>query len=162
MHLGVWLEGMLTHPESVTPKQQLKCCSCGGNHTANYRGCSKWKEAKAAVGKRAQIEIGRGDGVSTRLHTPKSAPTMRTPNSRHLGLAGTTLSKGAVFSKVTLLTLRTPPHPISTGGPSGRLSTRTAPVSTLVLRRRWRNPYHTAPNMLTRHTFLTVRHLLRV
>jgi hypothetical protein len=21
------------------PKQQLKCCSCGGNHTANYRGC---------------------------------------------------------------------------------------------------------------------------
>jgi hypothetical protein len=24
--------------ECTTPKQPLKCCSCGGNHTANYRG----------------------------------------------------------------------------------------------------------------------------
>ena len=27
-----------------TSKEQLKCCSCGGNHTAKYRGCGKWKE----------------------------------------------------------------------------------------------------------------------
>jgi hypothetical protein len=27
-----------------TSKEQLKCCSCGRNHTANYRGCGKWKE----------------------------------------------------------------------------------------------------------------------
>ena len=25
------------------------CCGCGGNHTANYRGGIKWKEAKAAL-----------------------------------------------------------------------------------------------------------------
>jgi hypothetical protein len=69
------------HPSGkcATPKQQLKCCSCGGNHTANYRGCSKWKEAKEAAAKRAQMERGRRDGVSTRLHAPKSAPSMPTP-----------------------------------------------------------------------------------
>ena len=38
--------------ECSTPRQQLKCCSCGGKHTANYRGCAKWKEAKAALANR--------------------------------------------------------------------------------------------------------------
>jgi hypothetical protein len=45
-------EAHLSHACS-TPKQQLQCCSCGGNHTANYRGCGKWKEAKAALVRRA-------------------------------------------------------------------------------------------------------------
>jgi hypothetical protein len=39
--------------ECPNPKQQLKCCSCGGNHTSNYRGCLKWKEAKAALVRQA-------------------------------------------------------------------------------------------------------------
>jgi hypothetical protein len=82
-------------------------------------------------------------------------------NRRHLVLAGTTLSKGVVLSKLTLLPLQHPPHPIWTDGPSGRLSARTAPVSPLVLRRRWRNPNHTATNILTRHPLVTVSHLLR-
>jgi len=34
-----------------TPREQTVCCGCGGNHTANYRGCVKWKEAKAALAK---------------------------------------------------------------------------------------------------------------
>jgi hypothetical protein len=61
------------HPSGkcVTPKQQLKCCSCGGNHTANYRASNKWKEGKAAAVKRAQGERSRKDGVSTRLPAPK-------------------------------------------------------------------------------------------
>ena len=42
--------------ECSTSQQQLKCCSCGGNHTSNYRGCAKWKEAKAALTKRASVE----------------------------------------------------------------------------------------------------------
>jgi len=37
----------------VTPREQPQCFGCGGNHTANYRGCVKWKEAKAALAKRA-------------------------------------------------------------------------------------------------------------
>jgi hypothetical protein len=69
----------------VTPKNQLKCCSCGENHTANYRGCSKWKEAKAAAAKRAQGERSRRDGVSTRLPAPKSAPAKPSPEQEKLG-----------------------------------------------------------------------------
>ena len=29
--------------ECSTFKEQLQCCCCGGNHTANYRGYGKWK-----------------------------------------------------------------------------------------------------------------------
>jgi hypothetical protein len=32
-----------------TPLNQRQCCGCGGNHTANYGGCVKWKESKAAL-----------------------------------------------------------------------------------------------------------------
>jgi hypothetical protein len=39
--------------ECSTSKQLLMCCSCGGNHNANYRGCVKWKEAKTAFAKRS-------------------------------------------------------------------------------------------------------------
>ena len=39
-----------------TSQQQLKCCNCGGNHTAIYRGCVKWKEAKVALAKRTPVE----------------------------------------------------------------------------------------------------------
>ena len=38
--------------EWSTPKEQLRSCGCGGNHSANYRGCGKWKEVKAALAKR--------------------------------------------------------------------------------------------------------------
>ena len=36
-----------------TPREQDQCCGCGGKHTANYRGCVKWKEARAALVKQA-------------------------------------------------------------------------------------------------------------
>ena len=34
-----------------TPREQPQFCGCGCNHTANYRGCVKWKEARAALAK---------------------------------------------------------------------------------------------------------------
>jgi len=37
--------------ECSTSQQQLKCCNCGGNHTANYQCSVKWKEAKGALAK---------------------------------------------------------------------------------------------------------------
>jgi hypothetical protein len=75
------------HPSGTcaTSEQQLKCCSCGGNHIANYRGCSKWKEARAAAAKRAQGERGQKDGVSSRLSAPKSAPARLSPEQEKLG-----------------------------------------------------------------------------
>ena len=36
-----------------TPREQPQYCGCGVNHTASYRGCNKWKEAKAGLAKRA-------------------------------------------------------------------------------------------------------------
>jgi glutaredoxin len=36
-----------------TPREQPQCYGCGGNHTVNYRGCVKCKEAKAALAKQA-------------------------------------------------------------------------------------------------------------
>ena len=36
-----------------TTREQPQCCGFGGNHTANYRDCVKWKEARAAFGKKA-------------------------------------------------------------------------------------------------------------
>jgi hypothetical protein len=38
-----------------------------------------------AAAKRAQVERGRRDGISTRLHAPKSAPSMPTPEQDVLG-----------------------------------------------------------------------------
>jgi hypothetical protein len=75
------------HPSRtcITPKQQLKCCSCGGNHTANYRGYCKWKEAKTAAAMRALRKRGRMDVFSTRVPAPKSASLKQTPEQEALG-----------------------------------------------------------------------------
>jgi hypothetical protein len=111
------------HPSGkcVTPKQQLKCCSCGGNHTANYRGCSKWKEAKAAAATRAQGERSRKDGVSTPLSAPKSDSALSLlPNRRNLAQAATTLSEAAASSRLRLRPILHPLHPTQEDGPSGR------------------------------------------
>jgi len=47
----------------LTSQQQLKCCGCGGNHTATYRGCAKWKEAKAVLAKRSPVGRNKGRGT---------------------------------------------------------------------------------------------------
>jgi hypothetical protein len=53
--------------ECYTSQRQLKCCSCGGNHTAIYRGCVKWKEAKAALAKWTPVECCPWGGVLSGL-----------------------------------------------------------------------------------------------
>ena len=42
-----------------TPREQPQCCGCGGNHTTIYRGCVKWKEARAALAKQAPQRVPR-------------------------------------------------------------------------------------------------------
>jgi hypothetical protein len=37
------------------PQGQPQCCSYRGNHTTNYCGCVKWKEAKTAIVKRVSF-----------------------------------------------------------------------------------------------------------
>jgi len=51
------------------PREQPQCCGCEGNHTANYRRCVKWKEAKAAVAKQPPERVRKGAA------TGQSAPS---------------------------------------------------------------------------------------
>jgi hypothetical protein len=59
--------------ECSNSKQQLKSCSCGCNHAGNYRGCSRWKEAKAALAKRGQTKRRQANFGTCRPGAPKSA-----------------------------------------------------------------------------------------
>ena len=61
--------------ECSTPKEQLKCCGCVCNHTANYRGCGKWKDAKAALARRAPPGLVRRSGAPS--GEVRTAPTQR-------------------------------------------------------------------------------------
>jgi hypothetical protein len=68
------------HPsgDCSTPKQQLKCCTCGGNHTANYRGYAKWKEAKAALTKRTpapRVHMNGATDCSASVQATRSEPS---------------------------------------------------------------------------------------
>jgi hypothetical protein len=72
------------------------------------RGCSKWKEAKAGAATRAQIERGRRDGVSTRLHAPKSAPSMPTPEQEALGSGWNHVVQGGRIVKAQATSSPTP------------------------------------------------------
>jgi hypothetical protein len=103
---------------------QLKCCSYGGNHTANYRGCSKWKEAKDAAAKLAQRERSRKDGVSTRLPAPKSAPVKASPEQENLGSGWNHVVRGGRVVKA-----QATPIPASTSSDTGiRTEGQAAPT----------------------------------
>ena len=52
------------------PRGQPRCCGC--DHTARYRGCAKWKEARAELSGRAP-ERGRGGSAATSRPAPPKA-----------------------------------------------------------------------------------------
>jgi hypothetical protein len=108
----------------VTSKQQLKCCSCGGNHTAIYRGCSKWKEARTAAAKRAQGKRGQKDGVSSRLPAPKSAPASLCPEQEKLGPGWNHVVRGGRIVKAQA---KKEPAP-NPSGEGGQTTGRAAPA----------------------------------
>jgi hypothetical protein len=54
-----------------TPREQPQYCGCGGNHAVSYRGCVKWKEAKAALAKRAPESV-RKSADTNRSAAPKA------------------------------------------------------------------------------------------
>jgi hypothetical protein len=68
-----------------TSKEQLKCYSCGGNHTANYRGCGKWKEAKAALVRRAPAgPVAKSGATSGGVRSAPARP-QPSPEQKSLG-----------------------------------------------------------------------------
>jgi hypothetical protein len=122
------------HPSGTcaTSKQQLNCCSCGGNHTANYRGCSKWKEARAAPAKRAQGERDQKDGVSSRLTAPKSVPARPFSEQENLGPGWNHVVRGGRVMKAEATKEPTPIHQVRVGRPGGGLPQQTASPNPVV------------------------------
>jgi hypothetical protein len=69
---------------SSNPREQPQCCGCGDNHTASYRGCIKWKEAKAALAKRA-LEGVRRSAATSHSAAPKAQRAGPSAEQMHLG-----------------------------------------------------------------------------
>jgi hypothetical protein len=66
-----------------TPREQPLCCGCGGNHTANYRGCVKWKEAKSALAKQT---LDRGRRTAAIAHPPAPQQQLAGPSAEEMDL----------------------------------------------------------------------------
>jgi hypothetical protein len=90
--------------ECSTPKQQLKCCSCRGNHTANYRGCSKWKEAKAALAKQVPMQRTRTSGAAVQPAANKVVTPQPSAEQQSLGSGWNHVVQGGRIVKATLPT----------------------------------------------------------
>jgi ribosomal protein L44E len=115
------LRGRAPIRDCVTPKQLLKYCSCGGNNTANYCGCRKWKAAKAAATNRAQGERGRKYGVFTRLLAPNSASAKPPLEQEKLCPGWNHVVRGGRVFKA-----QTTPIPTPTSSGTGRRTERQA------------------------------------
>jgi hypothetical protein len=69
--------------ERPATREQPQCCSCGGEHIANYRGCMKWKEAWAALAKRAPAQ-GQRSTATGKCAAPKARRTEPSGEQRDL------------------------------------------------------------------------------
>jgi len=76
--------------ECSTPLQQLKCSSCGGNHTANCRGYAILKVAKAALAKRAPVVRSKVGGTPSPPLPRRRSGRSRQASRRGWELAGST------------------------------------------------------------------------
>ena len=88
--LGVSRVGSHLSGGCSIPREQPQCCGCGGNHTANYRGCVKWKKSKAAFAKQAP------------QRAPKNAATGHpaAPRAQQAGPSAEQLALGEGWSHV--------------------------------------------------------------
>ena len=79
------------------PREQPQCCGCGGNHTASYRGCIKWKEAKAALAKRAPGV--RKSAATSQSGAPKAQRAGPFPEQTDLVEGWNHVVRGGVLSR---------------------------------------------------------------
>jgi hypothetical protein len=94
--------------ECSTPKQQLKCCNCGGNQTANYQGCSKWKEGKAALARQVPNQRIRTSGAAVQSAAYRVITPQTSAEQESLGCGWNHVVRGV---RVVKGTLPTPPEP---------------------------------------------------
>ena len=71
-------------------QEEKRCANCNSNHTANYRGCSKWKESKATSSQRASVALPRNQGSKPK---PKKQAQL-SPEQQSLGPEWSHVSKG--------------------------------------------------------------------
>jgi len=83
-----------------TPREQPVCCGCGGNHTASYRGCVKWKEAKAALAKQAP-ERSRKSVATAQPAAPKAQRADPSAEQKKLGEGWNHVVRGGRVVKAT-------------------------------------------------------------
>jgi hypothetical protein len=89
---------MLTSQGIAAPHSSRLSAAAAAETKASYRGCVKWKEAKAALVKRAPIERSKVSGAPSPLTAPKVKRAE--PSAEQENLAGTTLSVVAVSSRL--------------------------------------------------------------
>jgi len=92
-----------------TPRDQPECCGCGGNHTARYRGCVKWKEAKAALAKQAP-QHSRKSVATAQPAAPKDQRAGPSAEQRNLGEGWNHVIQGGRVVKATEIPPNKP-HP---------------------------------------------------
>jgi hypothetical protein len=134
-YLGVWVAGTRTHLGSVTPNQQLKYCSCGGNHTSTIVAAVSGKKQRRLL--QSERKGQPKDGVSTRLPAPKSAPAKPSPEQEKLSPGWNHVVRGGHVVQAQATS-----SPSSTSSDTGRRTERQAAqravkVSPLVLKCWW-------------------------
>ena len=91
-----------------TPREQPQCCGCGGHHTANYWGCVKWKEARAALAKQAS-ERAPKNATTGHPAAPKAQRAGPSAEQMDLGEGWNYVVRGGRVIKAT--TTAPPPNP---------------------------------------------------
>ena len=84
------------------PREQPHCCGCGANHTTTYRGCIKWKEAKAALAKRAPERV-RKSAATNQSAAPKAQGAGPSAEQTDLGEVWNHVVRGGVLLRPTQL-----------------------------------------------------------
>lgn len=64
--------------------QEAKCANCGGNHTANYRGCSAFKTALSAINRLQQQQSNRQGNNRPHLRANQAPATTSIPNQAQI------------------------------------------------------------------------------
>ena len=98
-----------------TPREQPHCCGCEGNHTANYPGCIKEKDARVALANQAP-ERTRKNAATGHPAAPKSQRAGPYAEQVDLGEGRKHVIQGERVAKVTTTTTPPPnssPQPVT-------------------------------------------------
>jgi len=107
-HPGSSLVGASSSPvDALRRRSSLSAVAAGENHTANYRGCVKWKEAKGALAKQAP-ERSRKSVATGQPSASKSQLAGPSAEQLDLGEGWNHVFRGGVSSRLPRLH---PPYP---------------------------------------------------